>query len=117
MHLSGRPPCNPIHSSGLFRNLVRNLFRLAHSFRKHTFRLRLQTRFPSAPVPVLHVSVSLGKLRGAVDQVAAEEEVVLGRDSERVAHEDGGVAGQSGSHTTRDTTSTLAIDCTEETKT
>lgn len=41
---------------------------------------------------MIHKSVALGVLCGEVDQMAAEEEVVLGGDGEGVAHEDSAVA-------------------------
>lgn len=57
----------------------------------------------SYALPVVQVSVCLYALCGEVDGVAAEEEVVYGRDGESVAHEDGRVANQGCRHWARDT--------------
>jgi hypothetical protein len=72
---------------------------------------------PTAPLPsarvggstasqdslvVIHKPVSLDDLRGHVDGVAAEEEVVLGRDGQGVAGEGRAVDGESTRHGTRD---------------
>lgn len=51
---------------------------------------------------ILHPSVSLCELRTLVDKVAEEEEVVLGRDGEGVAHECCGVDAKSACHGARD---------------
>lgn len=47
--------------------------------------------------------VSLGCLCAEVDNVAAEEQVVFGRDRHRVAHEDTAVPNKGHGHGTRDT--------------
>lgn len=49
-------------------------------------------------LPVVHISITLRDLSGEVDDVAAEEEVVLGRDGEGVAGESGGVDNQGAGH-------------------
>lgn len=49
-------------------------------------------------LPVIQVPISLYGLRRKVDRVAGEEEVVLGRDGEGVAHECCGVDDESAGH-------------------
>lgn len=54
-------------------------------------------------LPVVEITVSLGSLGTEVGQVAGEQEVVLGGDGKRVAHEGSGVDDQSTGHGTGDT--------------
>jgi hypothetical protein len=54
---------------------------------------KLLRRILSNILPIVQISVSLRELGGEIDDVAAEEEIVFGRDGEGVAHEDAGVAG------------------------
>lgn len=49
-------------------------------------------------LPVGQIPVSLGSLGTEVGQMAGEEEVIFGRDGERVAHESSGVNCESASH-------------------
>lgn len=53
---------------------------------------------PAAKVPVVQVPVALYDLRGEVDRVTAEEEVVCGCDGHGVAHEGGRVEGKGAGH-------------------
>lgn len=53
-------------------------------------------------LPVAQVPVTLRSLSGEVDKVAAEEEVVCGRDGEGVAHEGCRVDGESAGHCSGD---------------
>lgn len=62
---------------------------------------RLRRLLAAVVVPV-DVTVPLRQLRELVDQVAAEEEVVLWLDGERVAHERGRIDGQGECHLARD---------------
>lgn len=64
--------------------------------------LGLGLGFPSAPLVVLHPSVALGELCALVDEVAEEEEVVLGGDGKGVAHESCGVDAKGAGHGTGD---------------
>ena len=102
----------PLHPSSTWRVrtlLAHHLLGLLHGLGDSALCLLGSERLlPSAKVPVLQVSVSLGELRRAVDEVAAEEEVVLGRHGEGVAHEDGRVDGQSTRHLSGDTVDLLA---------
>jgi hypothetical protein len=54
-------------------------------------------------LPVVEITVSLGRLSAKVGQVASEEQVVSGCDSEGVAHECSGVNDKSTSHGAGDT--------------
>lgn len=65
-------------------------------------RERRPRRLLAAVVVPVDVAVPLRQLRDLVDQVAAEEEVVLRLDGERVAHERGRVDGQGKRHLARD---------------
>lgn len=56
----------------------------------------------AAPVVPVHVAVALGHLCAGVNKMAGKQEVVLGGDGERVAHEGEGVDGQSARHLARD---------------
>jgi hypothetical protein len=58
-------------------------------------------------LPVVQVPVSLSHLSGAVDEMAGEEEVVLGRDSEGVTHEGCGVDCERSGHLSGDTVRVL----------
>ena len=49
-------------------------------------------------LPVVEITESLGSLGAEVGQVACEEEVVLGGDSEGVAHEGGSVDNEGTGH-------------------
>lgn len=49
-------------------------------------------------LPVIQVPISLYGLRSEIDRMAGEEEVVLGRDGEGVAHECCGVDGEGAGH-------------------
>ena len=60
--------------------------------------LLLQCLLLSSPVVPGKVAVTLCELGNLVDEVASEEEVVRWGDSERVAHESGGVDAESGGH-------------------
>lgn len=51
---------------------------------------------------VLHPPIALRELRGLVDEVAGEEEVVPRGDGEGVAHEGGRVDGQGAGHAAGD---------------
>lgn len=53
-------------------------------------------------LPVAQVPVSLSHLSGAVDEMAGEEEIVLGRDSEGVTHEGCGVDCERSGHLSGD---------------
>jgi hypothetical protein len=53
-------------------------------------------------LPVVQISITLCNLGGEVDDVAAEEKIVLGRDGQSVAGEDGRVEGEGASHGTGD---------------
>lgn len=55
-------------------------------------------------LPVVQITVCLGSLSAKVGQVAGEKEVVLGGDSEGVAHEGSGVDNQGTGHGSGDTT-------------
>jgi hypothetical protein len=82
-------PCTT--SSTLFPNslfdLIPHLARRRLGLTQSLLRLELQTRLPATKVVVVEVPVSLHELRGEVDGVAAEEQVVGGRDGHSVAHE------------------------------
>lgn len=67
----------------------------------HRLRLCARRLFP-AHVVVVDVPVSLDELRGEVDGVAAEEEVVCGRDGQGVAHESARVEGEGARHAAGD---------------
>lgn len=54
-------------------------------------------------LPVVQITVSLDGLGTEVGQVAAEEEVVLRSDGERVAHESDGVDDETAGHGAGDT--------------
>lgn len=53
---------------------------------------------PAAKVPVVQVPVALYELRGEVDCVTAEEQVVCGGDGHGVAHKGAGVEGEGAGH-------------------
>jgi hypothetical protein len=84
-------------------NFVPHLARRSLGLTQSLLRFQLQTRLPSAEVPVVEVPVSLHELRAEVDGVAAEEQVVGGRDGHGVAHEGTRVEGQGAGHAARDT--------------
>lgn len=52
----------------------------------------------TAPVVPVKVAVSLRQLRALIDEVAGEEEIVLGRHGEGVAHEGRGVNAEGEGH-------------------
>jgi hypothetical protein len=80
-------------SAASFFSLPPNLYRV---------KSRKGRRGSKDSLPVRHPAVPLRQLRRAVDHVAPEQEVVLGRDGEGVAREDGRVDGQGGRHAARD---------------
>lgn len=53
-------------------------------------------------LPVVDVSISLRALCAEIDSVTAKQEVVLGRHSHGISHEDRTVADQSHCHVPRD---------------
>lgn len=53
-------------------------------------------------LPVVQKSVSLRSLSGEVDEVAAKQEIVLGRDGEGVTHEGARVDHECTGHGSRD---------------
>ena len=59
-------------------------------------------------LPVVEIAVALRKLGRAIDEVAAEEQIVARRYGESVSHEDGAVARESERHPTRDAMHFLA---------
>ncbi len=52
-------------------------------------------------LPVLQEAVSLRQLRALIDEMAAEQEVVLRRHGQRVAHENGAVDNECRRHAAR----------------
>ena len=84
----------------LLRHLCRCLLRIPCCL--HRRFPRLHCKLPPAVVPVVQVPIPLHNLRGKVDGVAAEEEVVCGRDGERVTHEGCRVEGEGGGHAAGD---------------
>ena len=56
----------------------------------------------ASPIVVVQVSVALRELRGAVDDVAREEEVVLGGNGKGVSRKNTRVDGKGTSHLARD---------------
>jgi hypothetical protein len=94
----------PLSKPHLFtHNTLRRLFHLLDPrtdlpLRRPRTQLRLLRQLPASKFPVVQEPVSLCDLGGAVDEVAAEEEVVLGLDGERVPHEDGAVEGEGQGH-------------------
>lgn len=71
------------------------------------FGLISQNLLSSTPVPVTQVSVTLEGLSGEVYEMASEEQIVLRRDGESVAHEGCRVDGESASHGSRDAIATV----------
>lgn len=69
--------------------------------------LVLSERVGINALPVREITVSLGSLSTEVGQVAGEQKVVLGSDSQSVTHEGTGVKDQSAGHGTRDTAEML----------
>lgn len=63
-------------------------------------------------LPILQIAVPLRDLRGEVDGVAREQQVVLGLDGEGVAHEGARVDGQRGSHLAGDAVDRYRLVCT-----
>lgn len=93
----------------LVGNAVRNGPRLIPQPLRLALHLALETRLPAAKVPVVEVPVPLHKLRGKVDSVAAEEEVVCGCNGESVAHKCARVEGQRTSHAARDAVTSTVL--------
>jgi len=69
---------------------------------RNTLPYTLHLGFFPAHVEVVDVAVALDQLRGEVDGVAAEEQVVCGGDGERVAHEGAAVEGEGAGHAAGD---------------
>lgn len=83
-------------------NLLCGLLYLALGSLSGLYQLLLRHALLSAPVVVVQVSVSLGELGTSVDEVAGEEKVVFGGDSEGVSHKGTGVDDESTGHLSRD---------------
>lgn len=83
-------------------NLLCGLLYLALSSLSGLYQLLLGHALLSAPVVVVQVSVSLGELSTSVDEVAGEEKVVFGGDSEGVSHKSTGIDDESTGHLSRD---------------
>lgn len=54
-------------------------------------------------LPVIHPTVALGQLGAEIGELAGEQKIIFGRNSERVTHERRGVYSKCASHCAGDT--------------
>lgn len=82
----------------LIQYLARLCLNFADGALDSSFRLEFQSLLLATELVELHPPVSLCELRTFVDEMAEEEEIVLGLDGEGVAHEGCRVDGQGTGH-------------------